>query len=213
MLPEMAAGPRALARGESNPESPTSEETMKRSLLVLAIVSCTVVATETQAQSHLGLERIGAAVGYVSPEQLDGTFSIGAFADMGTLTPRISLEPRIDFWSWSDESFGAKTLISDVTLGARGKYWFEVANSKLHPFAGAGLGIHFLHAKVDIPAQGGFPASTTEDSRNKLGLDLGGGLESPMNDRMDFHAEVWYGIVSDVNQLSLRVGVSQKIGH
>jgi len=65
---------------------------------------------------------------------------------------------------------------------------------------------------VDIPAQGGFPAMTEEDSTNKLGLDLGGGLQTPINERMDFHAEAWYGIVSDVNQFALRVGVSQKIG-
>lgn len=185
---------------------------MKRTLLVLAIVSCTVASTKAMAQSDLGLKRIGAAVGYVSPENLDGTFSIGAFADMGTITPKISLEPRLDFWSWSEESFGAKTSVSDVTVGARGKYWFEVANTRIRPFAGAGLGIHFLHAKVDIPAQGGFPAMTSEDSTNKLGLDLGGGIQTPINDRMDFHGEVWYGIVSDVNQFALRVGVSQKIG-
>lgn len=185
---------------------------MKRIALMLAILGCTMGATQALAQSNLGFKRIGAAVGYVSPEDLDGTFSIGAFADMGTITPKISLEPRLDFWSWSDESFGVKSSVSDVTLGARGKYWFEVTNSRIRPFAGAGLGIHFLHAKVDIPAQGGAPAMTEEDSTNKLGLDLGGGIQTPMNERMDFHAEVWYGVVSDFNQLSLRVGVSQKIG-
>ncbi|HMC37261.1 MAG TPA: outer membrane beta-barrel protein [Actinomycetota bacterium] len=185
---------------------------MKRMALVLAILTCTVASTETQAQANLGLKRIGAAAGFVSPENLDGTFSIGAFADMGTLTPKIGLEPRLDFWSWSNESFGAKSTVSDVTLGARGKYFFEVANSRIRPFAGAGLGLHFLHAKVDIPAQGGSPAVTAEDSQTKLGLDLGGGLATPLSPRTDFHAEVWYGIVSDVNQFALRVGVSQKIG-
>lgn len=185
---------------------------MKRIALMLAFVGCTMGATQALAQSNLGLKRIGAAVGYVSPENLDGTFSIGAFADMGTITPNISLEPRLDFWSWSDEQFGVKTSVSDVSFGARGKYWFEVANPKIRPFAGAGLGLHFLHAKAEIPAQGGFPAMTTEDSTNKLGLDLGGGIQVPMNDRLDFHGEVWYGVVSDFNQFSLRVGLSQKIG-
>ena len=185
---------------------------MKRIALMLVMVGCTMGATQALAQSDLGLKRVGAAVGYVSPENLDGTFSIGAFADMGNITPTISLEPRLDFWSWSDESFGAKTSVSDVKIGARGKDWFEVANQRIRPFAGAGLGIHFLHAQVDIPAQGGFPAMTSEDSTNKLGLDLGGGIQAPMNERMDFHAEVWYGVVSDVNQFSLRVGLSQKIG-
>ena len=185
---------------------------MKRSLLILAIVGCSAVSTEAMAQSNMGLKRIGAAVGYVSPENLDGTFSLGVFADMGTITPNISLEPRIDFWSWSDEQFGAKTSVSDVQFGARGKYWFEVPNSKIRPFAGAGLGIHFLHAKVEIPAQGGFPAEEADDSTNKLGLDLGGGIETAMNERTSLHAEIWYGLVSDFNQFNLRVGVSQKLG-
>ena len=185
---------------------------MKRSLLVLAILSCTILASEAMAQSNLGLKRLGVAVGYVSPEQLDGTFSVGAFADMGTLTPRISLEPRLDFWSWSNESFGVKSSFSDLTLGARGKYWFDVANTRLRPFAGAGLGVHFFHGKVEIPASGGFPAETVESDENRLGLDLGGGISAPMNDRIDFHAEAWYGIVTDVNQFSLRLGLSEKIG-
>ena len=29
---------------------------------------------------------------------------------------------------------------------------------------------------------------------------------------LDFHAEGWYGIVSDVNQFSLRVGMSYRLG-
>src|SRR6266850_5154934 len=173
---------------------------MKRIALVLAIVACTVAATEAMAQSDLGLKRVGAAVGFVSPENLDGTFSFGVFANMGTVTPKIEVEPRLDFWSWSEEAFGAKSTVRDVTLGGRGKYFFPVENSKLRPFAGAGLGIHFLHAEVDIPAQGGSPAMNAEDSTTKLGLDLGGGLAMPVNDMVDFHGEVWYGIVSDVNQ-------------
>jgi opacity protein-like surface antigen len=185
---------------------------MKRSLLILAIVGCTALSTEAIAQSNLGLKAIGGAVGYVSPENLDGTFSLGVFADVGTITPNISLEPRIDFWSWSQDQFGVKNSVSDVQFGARGKYWFEVPNSKIRPFAGAGLGLHFLHAKVEIPAQGGFPAQEADDSTNKLGLDLGGGIETAMNERTSLHAEVWYGLVSDFNQFSLRLGISQKLG-
>ena len=45
----------------------------------------------------------------------------------------------------------------------------------------------------------------------KLGLDLGGGISTAMNAKNDFHAEAWYGIVSDVNQFAVRVGVSHKL--
>ena len=185
---------------------------MKRIALALAIVTCTVASTEAMAQADLGLKRVGAAVGFVSPENLDGVLTFGVFADMGTLTPKISLEPRLDFWSWSEDAFGSETTVRDVTLGVRGKYGFQVANSSIRPFAGAGLGMHFLHAKVTIPAQGGNPEMTAEDSETKLGVDLGGGFSTQMNPVLDFHAEVWYGIVSDFDQLSLRAGISRKIG-
>jgi hypothetical protein len=40
---------------------------------------------------NMGLKRLGAAVA-TSPESLDGTFSIGVFADVGTITPDISIQ-------------------------------------------------------------------------------------------------------------------------
>jgi hypothetical protein len=38
-----------------------------------------------------------------------------------------------------------------------------------------------------------------DDSTNKLGLDLGGGIETAMSERTSLHAEIWYGLVSDFN--------------
>jgi len=188
------------------------EATMKRMSLFLALLLCVLAAPAAMAQSNLGLKNLGVAVGFVSPENINGTFSIGAFADLGTITPRIGLEARLDTWSHSENDFGVEASIRDVTLGARGKYFFEVANPKIRPFAGAGLALHFIGEKVAIPAQGGFPAMTASDSQTKLGLDLGGGFATSINPRADFLGEVWYGAVSDVSQFSLRAGVSYKLG-
>jgi len=210
---------------------------MKRNVLLLTLALCALAAPAAMAgtsaakpgskatlasskasapsqasQSDLGLKRIGGAIGFVSPENLDGVFSLGAFADWGTITPRIGLESRLDYWSWSESAFGVESSVHDVTLGARAKYFFDVANPRIQPFAGAGLGLHMIGAKVDMPAQGGFPAMTVEDSQTKLGLDLGGGIVAPMGPRTDFLGELWYGIVSDVSQFSLRAGLSWKLG-
>lgn len=184
---------------------------MKRIALLLAVVTCTVASTEAMAQADLGFKRLGAAVGFVSPENLDGTFTFGVFADAGTITPNLSLEPRIDFWSWSEEDFGVETKVRDIQFGLRGKHGFEVANSNIRPFLGAGLGMHMLNLEVTIPASGGNPEMRAEDSETRLGVDLGGGFSTPMNPVLDFHAEVWYGIVSDFNQFSLRAGISRKL--
>jgi len=185
---------------------------MKRIVLLLALATSIAIAPAAMAQSDMGLKNLGVAVGFVSPESADGTFSIGGFADWGTLAPNIGLESRLDYWSWSESAFGAESKVSDLTLGARGKYFFETANPRLRPFAGAGLGLHFVSAEVTIPAQGPFPAMTVSDSQTKLGLDLGGGIATPINPRTDFLGEAWYGVVSDVSQFSLRAGFSFKLG-
>ncbi len=185
---------------------------MKRRILTVTVALCALTASSAMAQSNLGLKNLGVAVGFVSPENLDGTFSFGVFADHGTIAPRIGLESRVDYWEWSESAFGAKTSVSDIAVGARGKYYFSVINPKVRPFAGAGLGMHFLHAKVSVPAQPGFPAMSIEDSSTKLGLDLGGGLAMPVAPRTELLGEIWYGVISDISQFSFRVGMSRKLG-
>jgi hypothetical protein len=64
-------------------------------------------------------------------------------------------------------------------------------------------------ATVSVP---GFPTMTDEVSDTKLGLDLGGGIATPLGPKNDFHAEMWFGIVSDVSQFALRVGISHRLG-
>jgi hypothetical protein len=185
---------------------------MKSRILAVTLALCALSVSSAWAQSSLGLKSLGVAVGFVSPENLDGTFSFGVFADHGTIAPRIGLESRIDYWGWSESAFGAKTSVTDIAVGARGKYYFSVVHSPIRPFAGAGLGMHFLNAKVSVPAQGGFPAMSIEDSSTKLGLDLGGGLAMPVAPRTELLGEIWYGVVSDISQFSLRVGMSRKLG-
>lgn len=185
---------------------------MKRNILGLTVALLATMTPAAMAQSDIGLKGIGGAIGFVSPEHMDGTFSFGALADLGTITPNIKLESRLDYWSWSQSDMGTETKAHDVILGARGKYFFEMKNSTLHPFAGAGLAFHFVGAEVTTPAFGGFPAMSTSDSQTKLGLDLGSGLSTPISPRADLLSEVWYGFVSDVNQFSLRVGLSYKLG-
>lgn len=192
---------------------------MKRigiSLLVLGF--CTVVSQSAMAQSHLGLRAVGFQVGMVEPEHVSGTPGFGGVADLGNLSPHVRLTSHLDFWSKSeDQPFGVTATLRDVTLGMKARYEFPVSNPRLQPYAGAGLGVHFIRGTVDVPAQdlgGGVivPAMTIEDSSTKLGLDLGGGVEAPTGPRSHMFGEMWYGIVDQVNQFSLRVGMSFKVG-
>ncbi len=184
---------------------------MKRIALLLALAAGVLAAPVAIAQTNLGIRGIGGAIGYVSPENADGALGLGVFADCGTITPHIGLETRLDYWSETQEGFYSKATLSDVILGARGKYYFDVASPKIRPYAGTGLGIHMLHARVTV-SDPGFPPITAEDSSTRLGLDLGGGFSTAVGTRTDFLAEAWYGIVSDVSQFSLRFGLSYRLG-
>lgn len=173
---------------------------------VLAICLCVVAATSVAAQTELGLRGMGFKIGLVSPEDIDATVGFAVFADMGTIVPNLRLEPNLGFWTTSEEAVGTKFSVRDIAVGARAKYLFKIPNSKMRPFAGGGLGLHFLHASFEAPG------IDTGDSDVKLGLDMGGGFFVPMNTQWDFTSELWYGIVSDVSQISFAVGVQYNFG-
>jgi len=154
----------------------------------------------------------------VSPENVDATVGLGVFLDHGTIVPQLGLESRLDYWSKTESagSFGS-TTVRDIALGVRGRYIFSNVNPKITPFAGAGLAMHTFNVKAEIPAQdlgGGFviPAMQVQDSTTKLGLDLGGGIAAPINPRTSFLAEMWFGVVNDFSQLSLKVGFAYRLG-
>jgi len=183
---------------------------MKRLAMFVMFALGLLSAQQAMAQSKIGLHAIGASAAFVSPQYLDGTFGLGVFADLGQVAPNIGLEPHLEFWSKSANEFGFESSLRDVSVGMRGKYYFEVANPKVRPFAGAGLGLHFLHAKSTFTVPG-FGTASGEGSDTKLGLDVGGGIATALNSKNDFRAEAWYGIVTDVNQFALRVGISHKL--
>lgn len=184
---------------------------MKRKVSFLTIALCLLVSSQAMAQSDIGFKRLGGAIGYVSPENFDGTIGFGVFADLGQITPQISLEPRVDYWSQSEEAFGTEFKVSDIAVGMRGKYFFEVNHPSIRPFAGVGLGLHFLNAEATVTVPG-FPPVSADDSSTKLGLDFGGGIATALNPKTDVHAELWYGIVDDASQFSLRLGMSFMLG-
>ncbi len=186
---------------------------MNRKVLALTLAISTLAASSAFAQSDLGLKNVGIAVGYVSPENLDGTYSFGVFADHGTIAPNFGLESRLDYWNWSENVSGVETSVRDITVGARSKYHFQTAGSGIRPFAGAGLGLHFLSSEVNMPAGGGFPATTATASETKVGVDVGAGFASSLSPKTEFLGEAWYGIVSDVSQFSLRAGLQFKFGN
>src|SRR5262249_39139042 len=152
------------------------EGAMKRSMLGAMLVTfCMAGVQNAWAQSNLHLESGGFEAGLVSPENTNGTVGVTGFLNLGTVAPRVRLTSYLDFWSDSQSAFDTKATESDIALSFRGTYQFPVTSPKLQPFAGAGLGIHFVHAKVDAFDPFSGTTMTAEDSSTKLGLDIGGG--------------------------------------
>lgn len=160
------------------------------------------------ANPGLGLSAIGVEAGLVDPEGASSTLGFGVFADLGSLARDIRLSSNVGYWSKSDNAFGAEASLRDISVGARAKYMFHVASPKIQPYVGAGLGIHFFHTKVSGGAM--LPGFTVEDSATKLGLDLGGGVSTPLNPATSIFADLWY-TVADIDQLSMKAGVSWRL--
>jgi opacity protein-like surface antigen len=182
---------------------------MKRKIMILLLAAASLSARNAAADSSIGFRAIGGALSYVDPENLNGTIGFGVFADLGRISPQVALEPRLDFWSQSQEELGAKASVRDITLGARAKYFFKTSSTKVHPFAGGGLGFHFVRAEASVTEPGFTPMSVSQ-SDTKLGIDMGGGISTGLSPKVDLNAELWYGIVSDIDQLSLRMGIAHK---
>ena len=106
-------------------------------------VACLVVAVSglplqsARAASDVGLKSVGVDLGYVSPENVDGTLGFGAFADLGALSPKVRLSTHLGYWSKSegDPILQSEATIRDISLMTRARYLFP-SSSKFQPYAG-----------------------------------------------------------------------------
>jgi opacity protein-like surface antigen len=185
---------------------------MKKAIVVLALFGfCMLPSQNAWSKSNIGLTRLGGDIGMVDPESSESTLGFGAVADLGTLSPRVRLTSQLGYWSKSESAFGTEASVRDISLGARAVYEFPVS-SKLQPYMGGGLGLHFFHSEItmpDIDLGGGMilPGFTAEDSATKLGIDLGGGASTPLSERTNLFGEFWY-TAADIDQISLKAGLS-----
>src|SRR5258706_2863470 len=189
----------------------------KRLVVWTVLLFCSVLSQNAWAKTDLGMRSIGVDAGFVGPENVDGTFGFGVFSNMGNLSPDVRLQPHIGYWSKSQEFGGTKATISDIAFSTRALYMFHGTSPKFRPYAGGGLGLHMVKAKVETAAQdlgGGviIPATSASDTSTKLGLDFGGGFTMPLSERTDFSVDTWYTATSDVGHFSLKAGVSFDLG-
>jgi len=174
----------------------------------LAVVClCTIGVSSSNAEwsPELGLKGAGFEVGLINADNVDQTFGFGVFANLGTVAPNVMMEAYANYWQVTEQFFVTSEIrMRDISVGTRAKYAFNVNNPKITPYAGAGVGLHFLNAKYEDSVA---PAFNTDASETKLGLDVGGGMLAAVSDRASFVGEAWYSFVPDFNQFSMKIGM------
>lgn len=120
----------------------------------------------------LAFRGVGLEVGVVYPARADPALLLGGRFEMGYLTPRLRVVPRITFWS--SELQGAEVRaferrveelcdaqsecppidfgevrLSDLALGVDAHYILSESRA-LRTYAGAGVGIHLLNGQGDL---------------------------------------------------------------
>ncbi len=147
---------------------------------------------------------VGFDVAYISPEGFDGTFGVGGFFTLDTGMTNLQIEPFAGYWSRTEGMPGDEASLSDLTLGARGKYNFNLPSAPVQPYIGVGAGLHFLKAGADFTLGGQTSNLSVTDS--EFGLDVGGGISIPVSPAFSLRGEGWYSFVGSTEWASARIG-------
>jgi opacity protein-like surface antigen len=172
-------------------------------LLLLPPASLAQSSTSTSSQSSqnvgLGIKGLGGTVGFVDPEGASSTVSLGLFVDAGTIAPSLHVKPYMQYWSVGASSGGYDINKSDLAFALDLNYDFPIQGSRVTPYLGTGLGLHFFDTDASVP--GG-----TNTSDTKVGIDLQGGITSPVMPNFNLFAETRYTFISDDGEFNILGG-------
>jgi opacity protein-like surface antigen len=166
----------------------------------MAIMACLLFSDLAGARSNIGFMGVGGKLGYVDPENIDGTFGLGFFVDIGTLVPDLSLEGNVDFWSKSVDicnkelDCDEKEECSDLSIGATMRYMIP-AQGNVYPYAGGGPAVHVVQCSRESP----FSNRKFDDSDTKIGIHALAGIELLFGSNFKAGGELRYSVVEDIN--------------
>jgi len=146
------------------------------------------------ASHGLGFAGLGGRIGFVDPEGASSTVALGIHIDGGEFVQHVHIMPLMEYWK-----VGASGVdIRDLEIGTDVNVDFPVEGGRVIPYAGGGLGLHFVKADN--------PGTIPDVSDTKLGLNIQGGLRNQVMPNLGLFGEVKYNFVSDVNQLKIMGG-------
>lgn len=160
---------------------------MYRRLLALVALCLALVAPST---SH-AFSTFGPHLGFSSgPDQ----FIVGGHVQFGDVAPHLDFVPGVDL------GFGDNLTL--ISINGDFHYRFDVSGMTWQPYAGAGVGIHFIQFDVDGPYTDG--SDTQAGGHFILGADV------PTKSGSRFFTEMKLGLNSRSPDLKVLAGWSFK---
>jgi len=155
---------------------------MKKLLLVLILA---LAPTSALAASSMTVAGYGPRVGFsIDPDQL----VLGGQAVIGEVARHLSFDPSLEF------GFGDHLTV--ISFNADLHYHFELQDTDWSPYAGAGVGIHFI--EIDAPL--------ADDTTTEVGGNLVVGVGVPTRSANRFFTEARVGLSNDVPGLKIMAG-------
>jgi opacity protein-like surface antigen len=185
----------------------------KATIIILAtVLACLLLGGAASAK--VGFLGVGGKVGYVKPEDVDGTYGLGFFVNLGAIVPNLMLEGNADFWQKTyeecDELMGwdCENKCRDISIGGTARYMIPTQGSVM-PFVGGGVAVHMLKCEwetkypdyYDDYGYNGFlnGSDSGEDSETKIGFHGTAGVDFPVGTNVTAGGEVRYTVVEDWN--------------
>ena len=171
-----------------------------RSVLLLALAALLF------SPAHAAVVGLDGMFGTVIQQNQSSFSSLGIRARIQSprLIDNIDFLPYVEYWRNTStlHTFGISSERSDGTLGLDVRYSHDYKS--LHPYVGAGWGMHYLDNQVEAPSLG-LPHG--ENSLVKGGLEALGGFRLPLSDKLENLFEVKYQHVPDYSQWKIQMGL------
>jgi hypothetical protein len=177
---------------------------MSLRVAILAAVVFFLISVPVFGQSDIGFKGIGAKVGYLKPEDIDGTFTLGAVVDLGTFIPQLHWDASVQYWSSGNDELGSDWSWSDIAIKSTVRYFFPTGGN-VAPYAGGGLGIHLYSWEQDVPGR------SYSDSDSEFGFHILGGVEFQIAPQWKAQVEAEYAS-ADLDQIAAVVNFIYALG-
>ena len=181
-------------------------------IAILAFLGLSALTLPAAAQDNtnrssetvgLGFRGIGGRIGLVDPEGTSSTVDLGVHIDFGDVARNIHVLGLAEYWSVGQDIGPYNADLKDFAIGADVNVDFPLQDSRITPYVGGGLGLHWLSADTNVPG-------VDDDSDTKLGLSLQGGVKTDAMPNLALFGELRYNFVSDANQLKLCGGFTYR---